>query len=361
MWQLISSAATAHSSISSSDMRHAKLFSTIVFIAVLGYGAVGFYFLPMANFQGDLTRMGMLPETQFGWRKPQPAVKQQWLTQASMQEADVLVIGDRFSDSRVWQSALTQHGLKVRTEHWDTMRGICADFMPWLREQGFQGGFVVLQIIERNITGGLEKSVACQRMQIHPSVYADKPRYPPAVSFDPDRKDRSGRFSIGIQTALNYRDYARLSNAPDFKFATLPNGAKIARVKNGCDLFSHTRCNEALFLGEDKAGDVDGSALDNIEKLHARLNGITPIWMFVPNKSTAYLYPDKQFWNEAERRFHIPNLLRITQQALQEKTVDLYPANNTHFSTTGYLLMGEEIFKAMQQAQAQAQAQKHTR
>jgi hypothetical protein len=81
------------------------------------------------------------------------------------------------------------------------------------------------------------------------------------------------------------------------------------------------------------------------------MEGVTPIWIFVPNKSTVYLYPDKQFWNEAERRYGAPNLLRMTQQALERKEVDLYPANGTHISTTGYLLMGEEILKAMQNGQ----------
>lgn len=332
-------------------MRHAKLFSIAVSVIVLGYGAIGFYFLPMASFQGDLTRMGMLPESQFGWRKPQPAVDPKLVQQSSMQDADVLVIGDSFSDSRVWQTALTQRGLKVRTESWDSMRAICTDFMPWLRVQGFRGQFVVLQIIERNIPEGLEKSVACQHMEPHTNVSTDNPRPPPAVSFDPDRSDRSGRLSVGMQTALNYRNYMQLSSVPNFKIVTLPNGTKVARVKNGCELFSHRHCNDALFLGEDKAGEVDGSALGNVEKLNTRLDGITPIWAFVPNKSTAYLYPDKQFWNEAERRFGAPNLLRMTRQAIDEKTVDLYPANNTHFSTTGYLLMGEEIFKTMQQLQ----------
>lgn len=334
-------------------MRHAKIFSIFIFIALLGYGAVGFYFLPLAGFQSDLTRMGMLSETQFGWRKSQPSVEQRWITQASMQDADVLVIGDSFSESRVWQTVLTQHGLKVRTEHWDSMRAICTDFMPWLGAQGFRGQYVVLQIIERSIVKGLDKSVACQHMATHSNISADSPRYPPQVSFDPDLTGRGGRFSVGIQTALNFVKIERLSSTGDFKSATLPNGAKIARVKNGCELFSHTHCADALFLGEDKPDEIDTRALQNIETLNARMPGITPIWAFVPNKSTAYLYPDKQFWNGTERRFGAPNLLRMTQQAIQDKTVDLYPANNTHFSTTGYLLMGEEIFKAIKQAQLQ--------
>lgn len=336
-------------------MRHAKYFSIFVFAAVLGYGAVAFYFLPLATFQGELTRMGLLPEKLFGWTKPQPALDARWMQQASMQEADVLVIGDSFSDSRVWQSVLTQHGLKVRTEPWDGMRGICADFMPWLRAQGYSGKYVVLESIERNLVDDLSKSVACQHMQYHPNPFTDTPRSPPVVSFDVNGGNYSGQLSTGIQTQLNALKYERLSRAPDFKSWLLPNDVKMLRVPNGCELFSHARCNDALFLSYDKPEEIDAETFGNIEKLNERLIGITPIWVFVPNKSTAYLYPNKQFWNKAERRFHAPNLLRVTQHAIETQTADLYPANNTHFSTTGYLLMGEEIFKAIQQAQPSSQ------
>lgn len=336
-------------------MKHAKIFSLAVMVLVLCYGAIGFYFLPMASFQGDLTRMGMLPESEFGWRKPQPSVDRKWITQSSMQEADVLVIGDSFSDGRIWQTVLTRSGYKVRTEHWDSMRAICTDFMPWLKEQGFRGKFVVLQVIERNIEDGLKKSVACNHTQTHPNVSADRPRYPLATSFDPDHTGRSGRLSVGMRTWWNFRLYRQYSSGDDFVSVGLSNGAKVVRVKNGCDLFSHTRCNDTLVLAEDKERDLDNDTLDKIAQINSRMSGITPIWAFVPNKSTVYLYPDKQFWNKAEKRFGVPNLLGRMLHETQIKTVDIYPANNTHFSTTGYLLMGEEILQAMQQASKASQ------
>lgn len=334
-------------------MRHAKFFSIFVFVTLLGYGAAGFYYLPQATFQGDLTRMGLLPERLFGWTKHQPALDATWMQQASMQEADVLVIGDSFSAGHVWQTALTRHGLKVRTEFWDSMRGICADFAPWLRAQGFRGKYVVIESVERSMVENMSRSVTCLQMQYHPNIRTAGNGSPPPVSFDLNYKNYGGQLSTGIRTQINILKYEQLSRSPDFKTWLLPNDVKIARVANGCELFSHARCNDALFLAYDKPEDVDTSALENIERLNARLSGITPVWVFVPNKSTTYLYPDKQFWNEAEQRFRAPNLLRMTQQAIQSRTVDLYPANNTHFSTTGYLLMGEEIFKAMQLARPQ--------
>lgn len=332
-------------------MRHARYFSIFVFAVLLGYGAVAFYFLPMATFQAELTRMALLPESLFGWTKPQPRLDVKWMQQSSMKDADVLVIGDSFSDSRVWQTVLTQHGLKVRTESWDSMRGICADFMPWVRAQGFTGKYVVLESIERNLVDDLNKSAACQQMQYHPNLKTDAPRYPPIVSFDVDRGNYAGKLSTGIQTQLNVLKYERLQQSADFRRWLLPNDVKLERVSNGCRLFSHLRCNDSLFYTLDKPEEVSDIALQDIEILNRRLAGITPIWIFVPNKSTAYLYPDKQFWNKAEQRFHAPNLLRMTQQAIQAETMDLYPANNTHFSTSGYLLMGEEIYKALQAVQ----------
>ncbi len=328
-------------------MKFAKLFSILVIAASGIYGAIGLYFLPMAGFEGDVTRVAKLPESMFGWTKSRPALDSKLFQAVSWQDADVLVIGDSFSDTRVWQSVLVKQGLRVRTQHWNSVRGVCEDFYSWVRAQGFRGRWVVFQVVERNIEVGLPRAANCKTEVYHPSVHADRPRLPPLVSRE--ESDRSGRFSVGIETAINARDYERLSAVADFGGLTL-SGVKVARVKGGCKLFSHARCNDALFWSEDSSRDLNVSVLDEVEKMNARLQDITPIWAFVPNKTTAYLYPDKQFWNAAEQRVHAPNLLRMTRQALQVHTVDLYPGNNSHFSTSGYLLMGEEILKAMRQA-----------
>lgn len=330
-------------------MKFAKFFSVLVFISVLGYGAIGFYFLPVATFQGELTRMGMLPESMFGWTKPQPVIDPELMLQSSWQEADVLVIGDSFSDGRIWQTMLIKRGLRVRTESWDSVRYVCEDFVSWLREQGFTGRYVVFEIVERHVVNALDRMMACKKMSFHPNIYANIPRSVPITSFDPNRGDYSGRLSIGVQTQMGAWGYDRWGRSANFVRRELPNSIELARIKNGCTLFSHQRCDDALFLMEDFGEkDLPSNAIDNLRKINDRLFGITPIWVFVPDKTTAYLHPDKRFWGEVERQFSAPNLLRMTQDAIQDRVVDLYPANGSHFSTEGYLLMGDEIFKAIE-------------
>lgn len=333
-----------------------KLFSISVAVAIAIYGAVGWYCLPMAEFEGELTRMGKLPEFMFGWNKSRVTVPRELLKPVSWQDADVLVIGDSFSagenvnHGRVWQSVLVRNGLRVRTEHWANVRGICEDFYSWVRAQGFKGKWIIFEIVERNIEDGLPKAANCKTTIYHPSVYTDRWRVPP-LEKRPVSSGMSGKMSVAIETGLNAYKYWKMADAPTFRSAVWINGTTIARVPHGCELFSHENCNDAIFLTQDSPAEVNYSVFDEIEKINSRLQDITPIWVFVPNKSTAYLYPNKSFWDEAERRLYSPNILRIVKGALEIKTVDLYPANNQHFSTEGYLLMGDEIFRTLQKAE----------
>lgn len=327
-------------------MRHAKLFSILVLAFIALYGAVGFYFLPLASFTGPLTRMGKIPESLFGWTKEQPSINPQYLANASWQDADVLVVGDSFSMSHVWQSVLISQGLKVRTESWGSMRNVCEDSSGWLREKGFKGSHVVIEVVEHNFKDTLNRSLQCKKMDYHTIV--ELPVIPPPRLMTLNATDYSGKLSVGIQSELNSIKYQKLSAQPDFMSWNLANNVRINRVKNGCELFSHPRCNDALFLADDQAGDFDDNTLANMQLVNQRFKGFTPIWVVVPNKSTTYLQPDKQFWDKAEQRFHAPNVLKVLRQKIADKTIDLYPANETHLSTTGYLILGDAIYQSMQ-------------
>ena len=148
---------------------------------------------------------------------------------------------------------------------------------------------------------------------------------------------------------MNALKYEELSSKPDFRTWNTPGEVRVERVENGCDLFSHPRCNDVLFYAKDRVPDLGENVLRDMEKINARLKGYTTVWVIIPDKATAYLHSDKKFWDEAERRFNAPNIQKVFRQAIREKTVDLYLANNTHVSTTGYLLLGNAIYQGMHQ------------
>lgn len=236
-------------------MQPAKLFSMTVFAAIGMYGAIGFYFLPMASFEGDLTRVGMLPESMFSPTKAQSMVDARLFEQANWEQADVLVVGDSFSEPRLWQSALTRHGLKVRTETWATLPGICEDFSAWLRQTGFRGKHVILEIIERNTEGTLNRSIGCRNTKWHAS--------PPAALINRDEKNRSGKLSVGIQVYLNGLRYTHKTGESGFNMF---NDVRVEYLSDGCKLFSHPQCEGILFFKNDRASDMGDSVLNNMEK-----------------------------------------------------------------------------------------------
>ena len=326
-------------------MTQAKLYTAIVVTIMAVYGLVGFYFLPLASFEGNLTRMAKLPETYFGWTLPQPAIDPALMKSAEWQDADVLAIGDSFTYAQVWQTVFQQRGVHIRTETWESVFNICGDISDLVRNKGFRGKYIIIESVEAYFEDRISRSLECKHAEYHvPPQLATSP--PPTMQ-DRHRIDLSGRLSVGIQTELNALEYDRLSSEPDFRGWDGSGEVRVVRVENGCDLFSHSRCKDVLFYVKDRLTDMGEDVLDGMGEINARLNDYTVIWVVVPDKSTVYLNPGKKFWDEAERRFHAPNLLREFRQQLRNKTMDLYPANNTHVSTAGYLILGDAIYRAM--------------
>ena len=328
-------------------MKHAQFFSISVVVAAGFYGLVGFYFLPLASFEGDLTRMAKLPESLFGWTKEQPAITPAMMKSAEWQEADVLAIGDSFTYAQVWQTIFAQRGMLVRTESWENIFNICEDISAWTRSRGFKGKYVIIESTERGIGDRLARSAQCKKMEYHP--LATVQAMPPSTLPDRHVDDFSGRLSVGMRTGLNAAEYEQLSSQPNFRKWDLPGDVRVERIANGCDLFSHPRCRDVLFYEKDLVPDMGEVVLANMEIINKRLPEYSVIWVIIPDKSTVYLNPDKKFWDKAERRVIAPNLLKIFRKAVHEKTIDLYYANNTHVSTTGYLLLGETIFQEITQ------------
>ncbi|HEU0187224.1 MAG TPA: hypothetical protein VFR06_04955, partial [Gallionellaceae bacterium] len=189
-----------------------------------------------------------------------------------------------------------------------------------------------------------EQSAACRAMSYHP--LAAQPAHVPLAHVERGG-DYSGSMSVGPQTALNHRKYRQLSDQPGFTGLDGWGEVNLVRLANGCELFSHPRCQDVLFYQKDRAEDMGENVLGNMAEINKRLAGYDVVWMVIPDKASVYLPGDKKFWVEAERRFQAPNLLKVLQQA-RDKNMDLYFANNTHVSTRGYLLLGETIYQRLQ-------------
>lgn len=325
-------------------MKAEKLFSILVAASIACYGAVGYHFQPLASFDGDLSRVSMLPESLFGWTKPQPALDAALFRQAGWAEADVLVIGDSFSAPGIWQTALTRAGLRVRTETWTNLPAICEDFSAWAQARGFHGRHVIIEVVERNAAGTIRNSVACKHTSYLPAEWqAGPPATLPALNTD----DHAGRLSVGLQVYLNSLDYQRKRRQDKLASLPMPGGVHVRHLDEGCKLFSHPQCEDVLFFDQDNEGDLGQPVLDDMKTLDSRITGSHPVWVIVPDKTTTYLRPDKHFWELAAQRFKSPDILAAFSQATRDHIVDLYRGNNTHLSTTGYLLMGDAIYRSL--------------
>jgi len=74
------------------------------------------------------------------------------------------------------------------------------------------------------------------------------------------------------------------------------------------------------------------------------------VWMVVPNKSTVYLQQNHA--DEFRAVFNPqnigPDLFELAEQN-RFKMMDLFPANETHVSTRGYILFGQRMLEAVRQ------------
>jgi len=326
-------------------MKYAKFFSIFVAVFFALYGLIGFYFLPLASFDGSLTRMAKLPESYFGWTREQPAINPELMKSADWQEADVLAIGDSFTHAQIWQTVLTERGVRVRTETWGSIFNICEDIEAWIRSKGFKGKYVIIESAEMYFEDRLAHSVSCKQMNYHPLAIRFPP--PPKTLRDRNGNDYSGRLSVGIQTKLNSIYYEQLRNQTGFISWDSLGDARLHRVTDGCNLFSHPSCSDVLFYEKDRILDLGDNILQNMSVINDRLSGYTTVWVVIPDKGTVYLRPEKKFWDVAEQRFIAPNVLRAFRQSIENKTIDLYLGNDTHVSTTGYLLLGKVIYQSI--------------
>jgi hypothetical protein len=302
---------------------------------------------------GDLTRIGRISERDFGWHHPPPPIPDANIKASSIQDADVLVIGDSFSVRYAWQSPLVGAGYRVATAHWDKTGPMCSDFAAWVRKSGFKGKVVIIESIERLLQGRIEESRECATMKrafVPSPPPFENPSKPALTGF---RLNWDAELLRGWLTYRNTRAIERSeswTNTPD-RWGPLIDART---VPDGCKQFSHVACNKLLMTAEDRL--MDPLTADSATFMAKFTEKMAPslriIWMVVPNKSTVYL--DQNHAAAFRSTFNDlkigPDLFALSEQN-RFKITDLYPANETHVSTAGYLLFGQRMLEAVREVQ----------
>ena len=300
---------------------------------------------------GDLSRLGRVSDTQFGWQRNPPQVAPELLKGTPISEADVVIIGDSFSMTHRWQSVLAKGGVKVATSFWGGYGdAICDDFEDWLRQAGFQGKLVILQSVERLMAERLQNSLNCAK-SVKP--FEDKPG-----TFLEPLAERPG-FSLNTGAPLTtgwatYFNTRRVMNAPGDMRADFHIIAR--NVTNGCEYFSHRFCNKALFFGEDDdKGELEPKHVEQMRTLTQRHAGLSIVWMVIPNKTTVYvkLTHSAAFAEQFKNSSLGPDLFAFTQ-ANKGSMQDFYWGNDTHLSMHGQIALGEYMLPLIRQRLAQS-------
>ncbi len=322
-------------------MKHAKSFVKILFATYIASGLIFLFALSFTHFYGDLTRIGSLPEYYFGWKKPQPKIDSFFLKSVKMKDADILVIGDSFSEKLFWQSVLIQHTLKIKTLHWQQTGPICENFEDWLAQTGFRkNGTVIFETVQRSLNTRLEGAKKCKHMK---NNILDKEERLSFAQEDPFslKINFSEKVEVGFEVLSNLLKIFFSKQGLVLRHTGADNTVRVQNLPDGCKLFSNRWCNKVLTLYEDELFDLPNElSLYNIEQINGRLHKYKPSWVVIPDKSTVYLNKSSNFWSTLEDKSLGPNLLKYFQKAKTEIT-DFYAPNDTHLSTAGFLKLGE--------------------
>lgn len=296
-------------------------------------------------FYGDLSRIGRVSETEFGWRQPQPMVEARHLQGVPIEEADILVLGDSFSQTHRWQSVLVRAGYRVATLYWSAYNeGMCQDFSAWLQNAGFRGRLVIAESVERLLGQRIAASMHCPQMAKPPSSlphpFAEHPAPVPGRFNNWDAK-----ITVGLSSYLNtQRALATPGDTPVDRLTL------VRAVPDGCQLFSNRLCRKALFYGEDETrGELGAAHAQALQALSARHTGTPLLWMIIPNKTTVYLEPaHSAAFVQAFNALGLgPDLFAFAREQ-RTRIRDFYFPNDSHLSMHGQLALGERMLQEVQ-------------
>lgn len=308
----------------------------------------GLYIQPVS---GDLTRLGNLPERDFGWnaRQQQLTIKESIRTPSPK----IVVVGDSFSIRNIWQSIAAENDerLTFLTFDWKSFSnnvGCLEKWLPTIKDEYPSCAVVIIETIERDFLGRFHsKNTRCPNNTKQPvSVkqgYTESIRTVDLMNAMPDP-------IYALKSIVNsLHEFKKIEKKKDVFVAPLTQSGLFSNKKSDLLLYYE---NDSL--KKDWAKNEVQEAMDNAARIQhlAKNKGITLLFAVVPDKSTAYAsyfrypqfsVPPPNIWTEFDRQ-------GINQIDLQQVLVpvvnayqDLYLPNDTHIGSAGYMLMGKAI------------------
>lgn len=294
---------------------------------------------------GDLSRIGRLSEHEFGWRKPPPPLPLEHMRGVTMDQADILVIGDSFSMTFTWQSVLVKAGYRVTTIYWGQLPAICKNFSQWVADNGFHGKLIVIESIERLLAERLNDSENCSAMSTKPLIVKKEPFVQPVPQVPGFELNTSAKLTTGLNT---YRNTKRAIASPDVQFG---DRVRVRTVPNGCAYFSNRLCDKVLFFPDDTtAVELSERTVRQMEAINQAHPSPPILWMVVPDKTTTYVEPEHSasFVAALNKTQLGPDLFTAAKE-VRATVRDLYFPNDTHLSMHGQLWLGELMLKEVRE------------
>ncbi|HEY9025187.1 MAG TPA: hypothetical protein VIP05_12870 [Burkholderiaceae bacterium] len=259
----------------------------------LRFGAIG----------GDLARLGGFAERDYAPGVPQPTPRIAPNTVA-LEDADVVVLGDSFSNRLVWQGELeAMTGQRTLTFQYGEA-GCISNWLQWIHAQRLKpGALVVIETVERSYVQRFAQLTTCPQVTPLPMR-----RHLPV--------DKKSWMDSGLSLDIVYQARVLMNTARLGSQTSYRAGETVNAALKRSDRFTARRADRLLYHADDEAKDnwrapQLASALARLSQEQAAFaaSGQRFQMLVIPDKSSVYLE------DLVEPRMRPVTLTRDLQQA----------------------------------------------